>query len=175
MVGSNPVKTAHTIQAQGLKRKGMNKSIHSILAIIGGVLLALMITLNSLLGSFSSPLYASWVAHGVGAIVALILVQLMARRPTAKPMGKEWAPYWSYLAGIPGAAVVAVAAITVNSKIGLTGTLALGIVGQIIFGLLSDQFGWFGLPKRSIRVKDVIVLLMVLSGSGLIIFSRGSL
>lgn len=48
-----------------------------LLALAAGALLALMIGINSLLASFNSPLFASWVAHGVGAITAWLLLLLL--------------------------------------------------------------------------------------------------
>lgn len=60
----------------------------------------------------------------------------------------------------------------VNSALALSGTLALGLVGQAGFSLLSDRFGWFGLPRRRIKVADLGALALILAGSGLIIFSQ---
>ena len=44
-----------------------------LLALGAGALLALMIAINSLLASYNSPLLASWLAHGMGAITAWLL------------------------------------------------------------------------------------------------------
>ncbi|WP_202215027.1 DMT family transporter, partial [Klebsiella pneumoniae] len=44
-----------------------------LIALLSGVLLTLMIMSNSYLSTFTSPLHASWLTHGIGAIVALII------------------------------------------------------------------------------------------------------
>jgi len=43
-----------------------------VLALIGGLLLALMIDFNSTMAEHSSPLFASWVAHGIGTLGSLL-------------------------------------------------------------------------------------------------------
>ncbi|XLM20076.1 DMT family transporter, partial [Chromobacterium piscinae] len=79
-------------------------------------------------------------------------------------------PRWAYLGGMPGALVVALAAITVNSPLAMSGTLALGMAGQLLFGLLSDHFGGFGMPRRPLRLNDALALLLALSGCAVLIF-----
>jgi transporter family-2 protein len=146
-----------------------------IVALAGGALLALMIDYNSLLAKHTAPLFASWTAHGLGAVAALVLVVLyarMARSPgteSKRPRAKR--PLWLYLGGIPGAFTVYLAAITVNSSLALTGTIALMLVGQVLFGIASDHLGLLRTPKRPIVPADFLVALSILTGSALIIFS----
>lgn len=139
-----------------------------LLAIAGGVLLALMIDFNSLLARYTTPVYASWVAHGLGGVAALALVAVFARA-RAKKLA-ERPPLWFYLGGIPGAFTVILAAVAVNSRLALSGTIALMLVGQVVFGMLSDHFGLFRTPKRRLVPLDLMVALAVLGGSALIIF-----
>lgn len=146
----------------------MGRSADWLLAIAGGVLLALMIEFNSLLAKFTSPVYASWVAHGLGGIAALALVAVFARARARKLATRP--PLWFYLGGIPGAFTVMLAAIAVNSRLALSGTIALMLVGQVVFGMVSDHFGLFRTPKRRLVLTDLVVALAVLGGSALIIF-----
>lgn len=144
-------------------------------ALAGGVLLALMIDYNSLLAKHTAPLYASWVAHGLGAVAALVLVLLYSRatRAPATDAKPERAkrPLWLYAGGIPGAFTVVLAAITVNSSLALSGTVALMLVGQVLFGIASDHLGLFRTPRRRIVPADFLAALSILAGSALIIFS----
>jgi len=149
------------------------------LALFAGAILAIMIKLNSSLAGLNSPIEASWIAHGLGAVTALTLFQIMAifRRHTAKESIKSSttdtrAPWYAYLGGLPGAFTVILAAITVNSPLGLAGTLALALLGQILFSLWVDHFGLFGSFKRRIAWHDVKVLGFIIIGSLLIIFAR---
>ncbi|MGD1824232.1 DUF606 domain-containing protein [Chromobacterium violaceum] len=138
----------------------------SLLALFAGALLALMIHCNSRLAAYGNPLTASWLAHAIGTLAALLLWKTQRR---ARP-GIDRPPRWAYLGGVPGALVVALAAITVNSPLAMSGTLALGMAGQMLFGLLSDRFGLFGMPRRSLRLNDALALPLVLSGCAVLIF-----
>jgi len=156
----------------------IGRSRDRLLAIAGGVLLALMINYNSLLARHTTPVFSSWVAHGLGAVAALALVVLYSRiarpagsetqRETRLPSGKV--PLWFYLGGIPGTLTVILAAITVNSRLTLSGAIALMLVGQVIFGIVSDYFGLFRTPRRRLVAADFFGALAVLAGSALIIF-----
>jgi len=153
----------------------IGRSADWFLAILGGTLLALMINYNSLLAKHTTPTFASWVAHGLGAIAAVLLVMLFGRafRPKGKDPAAPKAPIWYYLGGIPGAFTVILAAIAVNSSLALSGTIALMLVGQVLFGIVSDRFGLFRTPKRRIVLTDFAVAGAVLAGSALIIFGGG--
>ncbi|POZ63679.1 DMT family transporter [Chromobacterium alticapitis] len=138
------------------------------LALLAGGLLALMIHSNSQLARYSNPLCASWLAHGIGMLTALLIWRAM---PTPKTSSRPAPPpIWAYLGGLPGALVVSLAAITVNSPLAMSGTLAIGMIGQVLFGLLTDRFGWFGMPRRRYRAQEILALLPILSGCAILIF-----
>ncbi|AQZ70307.1 hypothetical protein BKM31_11395 [[Actinomadura] parvosata subsp. kistnae] len=126
---------------------------------------------NAVLAGHTGPLYASWAAHGLGAVVASVLVLALARRApaTASGEGEGRAPLWYYLGGIPGALVVVLSAIAVNSELALAGTIALMLTGQILFGTLSDHLGLLHTPRRRITPMDLAVAGCVLAGSVLIV------
>lgn len=149
-----------------------------LLAFAGGVLLALMIDCNSLLAKHTTAVFASWTAHGVGAAVALILVLLSSRayrRDTGKEAGRKQAKplLWLYFGGIPGAFTVMLAAIAVNGSLSLSGTIALMLAGQMIFGMMSDHFGLLLAARRRIVKGDLLAMLCILGGSAMIIFGKG--
>lgn len=149
----------------------MPRSADVLLGLTAGALLVAMISFNSQLAKASTPLFASWAAHAVGTLVSIIFLFSLARwfppPQSAKPV-----PTWAYAGGLAGAMVVVTATMAVNSSLGLAGTIALSLVGQISFSLLADQFGWLGLPQRSLTRHDLISTLLIVSGSLLIIFFR---
>ena len=142
---------------------------------LSGGLLAVMITINSGLAAHSTPFVASWVVHGVGAVAAFFLLRvnllLMKRPGVAAGVGASKPPLWSYFGGAPGAFAVALSSIAVNSELALAGGLSLLLVGQILFGLISDLWGLFGTPKRMLNRFDLLAALCVVAGSALIIYS----
>lgn len=141
-----------------------------LMAVGAGVLLTAMITTNSYLASWSSPLIASWFAHGSGAIVAWALLMSRLRPASRAATGKP--PLWSYFGGIPGALTVLLAAIAVNSPLALAGTLGLMLTGQILFGLVSDLRGWFGVIKCRFSLYDLLSVALILCGSAILIIYR---
>ena len=152
------------------------RSMDWILAVLGGVILSSMIHLNSLMAKTSTPFLASWIAHGTGTLASLFFTFLFSSLSCLKmhaiPTSNQKAPLWAYLGGIAGAMTVILAAITVNSPLGLAPSLALGLVGQILFSFVCDFFGLLGSTQRRFVRKDFYVLAAVLSGSSLIIFMR---
>jgi transporter family-2 protein len=139
-----------------------------LLAFLSGGLLAVMLLLNGTLAATTTPAYSSWVAHGTGAVVALALLLAMSVRNRQVWFGG--APGWAFLGGASGAMTVTLTGIAVNSSLALAGTLAFGLVGQAVFGLLADRFGLFGLPRRRPTSRDFAALALILGGSFLLIY-----
>ncbi|MEV1000504.1 DMT family transporter [Nonomuraea sp. NPDC050202] len=141
-----------------------------LLAIAGGVLLTLMTLSNAVLARHTDALYASWAAHAVGAVVALLLVPAIARRGApVRAAGAARTPLWYYLGGIPGALVVVLSAVAVNSELALAGTIALMLTGQVVFGTAADHLGLLHTPQRRVTGTDLAVAGCVLAGSVLIV------
>lgn len=152
-----------------------DKATNVLIAMSAGIVLSVMTDWNSQLARYSSPLFASWTAHGVGTLSSLALAGILSARPGEKQkpaIAEERWPLWSYLGGIPGALIVSLAALTVNSPLGLAGTLALMLIGQIIFGLAVDTFGLFGLARKAFGRRDLVAMGLVVTGSLAIIVAR---
>lgn len=148
--------------------------IYFIGAFATGGLLTFMVHLNGELAHYGSPLFSSWTAHGTGIIAALILLLVTRRRPDPTMERPSNAPLWAYFGGISGAATVILTSTAVNSPLGLSGTLALGLAGQVIFSVAADSWGLFGMPKRRPDIRDIAALGLVVTGGALIIlFGRG--
>lgn len=144
----------------------------SIIAILSGVLLTLMIMSNSYLSTFTSPLQASWLTHGIGSATAFLVWVIVDKRTTQAEKKYKKIPIWCYFGGLPGAFTVLLAAITVNSPLSLSGSIVLMLTGQIVAGLLMDHVGSLGLTKRKITKRDGLTVLLLLLGSILIIIGR---
>jgi transporter family-2 protein len=151
--------------------KNINR--YSILAIVGGGLLALMININSQLALETSAINASWIAHGLGSLLAFGLYHVVKKTVGSPPSSmKGDIPKLYYLGGLPGAFTVILASVTVNSVIGLSGTLALGLIGQLVCSILCEILGLFGLEKRTFTPIELLPISLVIFGSILIISLR---
>ncbi|MBV7413809.1 MULTISPECIES: DMT family transporter [unclassified Aeromonas] len=150
--------------ARPARRVHAGQAIGALAAFVAGLLLALMIAQNGALARATDPWLASWLAHGVGAMVAGLL-WCLAPRVTST----EAVPRWAWLGGLPGALTVVLAALCLNSPLGMAGTLALLLLGQLLFGALCDAFGWFGLTRRRPAGVDALATLLVMAGALLIV------
>lgn len=149
--------------------------LHLAAAFGTGCLLTLMVYFNGELGRYGNALFASWAAHGTGTVAALIFLAVFWPRRKPQTVDKPKAPLWAYLGGVSGAVTVILTSMTVNSPLALAGTLALGLAGQVVFGLAADRWGFFGLPKRKAELRDYAALALIVAGSALIIlFGMGA-
>lgn len=143
--------------------------LHLLVAFGTGGLLTLMVYFNGELGRYGNALFSSWAAHGTGTIAAVILLAVLWRRRPPSIAGKPRAPLWAYLGGLSGGATVMLTSTAVNTPLALAGTLALGLAGQVVFGLAADRWGLFGLPRRKLSLRDMSALALIIAGSALII------
>lgn len=147
---------------------------HLLLAFGSGGLLTLMVDFNGLVGLHGSPFYSSWVAHGTGTVAAVIFLALLRfRAAEANGAIKPAAPLWAYLGGVSGAVTVILTSEAVNTPLALSGTLALGLAGQVAFSLAADRWGWLGMPRRMPGPRDFAALALIAAGSAILIFGRG--
>lgn len=141
----------------------------NLAALAAGALLSLMVHLNGELARQGGALFSSWMAHGTGTVAALLVIPLwwkaMRRSDANTPI-----PLWAYLGGFAGAVTVIMTSTAVNSSLALSGTVALGLAGQIVFSLAADQWGLFGIAKRRLRLGDGIALTLIVAGSALVIW-----
>ena len=143
--------------------------LHLLAAFGSGGLLTIMVFLNGEAGSHGGALFSSWLAHGTGTVAAIIFLAVLWRRRPATGQTRAKAPLWAYLGGVSGAATVMLTSTTVNTPLALAGTLALGLAGQVVFSLAADQWGFFGLPKRRLGLRDGGAIALIVAGSLLII------
>lgn len=147
--------------------------LHLLAAFGSGALLTLAIFVNGEAGRYGGALFSSWIAHGVGTVVAVIIVAFIWRRQRAEATlatakaGK--APLWAYLGGVCGAVTVMLTSTSVNSPLALAGTLALGLAGQVVLSLAADYWGLLGLAKRRLDLRDACAVILIAAGSLLII------
>ena len=153
--------------------------IYFLAAFAAGCIMAVMTHLNAVVAFYGSPMYASWAGHGCGTVAAvLILVFLHFRRSESEkktPQSEKIrVPWWAYLGGVSGAATVVTASLAVNSPLALSGAIALGLGGQVLFSMAADQWGLFGLPARRLDLRDLMAVIFILAGSVLVIMSGGA-
>jgi len=131
-----------------------------------GGLLSFMVLFNGTLAAYGSLFFASWVPHLTGTVAAMLF--LLVLRPKRARVTRP--PVWVYLGGVSGAITVMLTSATLNSGLALSGTIALGLAGQMMFSLFADLRGLFGLPQRTPVQRDYLALILIIAGSLILIF-----
>lgn len=126
--------------------------------------LAMQTAVNSKLRQYvGSPYLASAVSFTVGALFLIILTALSGITPLVAWSTVTSNPWWIWLGGLLG-----VLGMTVNlllfPRLGSIQTTVLPLFGQIIMGVLIDQFGLFNSPKSGLTLTKLIGILLVTVG-----------
>lgn len=141
-----------------------------------GCLPTIMLFFNSELIGQGGPLLGSWIVHGTGTFAAIVLLLLLSRfRPADRAVPEGRPPLWSFLGGCTGAVNVMLSSTAVNAGLALSGTQAVALSGQMLFGLAADRWGFLGLPRRALSLADVLPVGLIVAGSLVIILFGSSL
>ena len=150
---------------------GMNSNPwHLALAFGAGGLLSLMVLFNGTLAQYGTLLFASWAPHATGTLAALAFLALL--RPAKAKAAR--APLWAYAGGLIGAFTVMATAYAMNSALALSGTIAIGLAGQMVFSLVADARGLFGLPVRRPLPRDWLSMALIGAGAVVLIGFGGA-
>jgi bacterial/archaeal transporter family-2 protein len=141
-----------------------------------GCLPTILLSLNSEIALYAGPLLGSWIVHGTGTLAAIVLLLLLsvAQRPrSSRPEGKP--PLWAFVGGCTGAFNVMLSATAVNAGLSLSGTQAVALSGQMLFGIAADRWGFLGLPRRPVTIVDLVPAAMIVAGCLIIVLFGSSI
>lgn len=144
-----------------------NEMLPLILALFSGVLMAVQGSLNTSLSKVTGLLEATFFVHITGTILAAILLFFFK-------MGKgsifTWqdAPWYSWLGGIIGVAIIYLVAASIPS-VGVANATTAIIVGQVLTAIIIDHFGGFGLERMSCTPLQVLGLVLLAIGAKLLL------
>ena len=143
--------------------------MYYFLSLIAGIITAVMITVNGGLNSFFGLFTANILIHAAGGI-AIFLVILIKRERFIFP--KQ--PFYFYLGGFVGVFIILFNNIAFG-QISVSAMLALGLLGQVVFGFFIDEWGWFGMPIRKFRRDKILGLVLIGAGIAFMIDSFAAL
>lgn len=145
----------------------MNGAIAAlVLAVVGGVLLAVQAPTNAILGKASgSPIVAAFISFligtiGLGAVVAATSGKLFAP-------GLRQVPWYAWLGGFYGAFFVAVAAFGAP-RVGMGALLTAAVAGQLAAALVLDHYALLGLDRHPVTLTRALGLALILVGAVLV-------
>lgn len=141
--------------------------MYHILALITGIILAFMISINGSLSLQYGALISSVIIHIVGVLFAFTIYCFQKKTVL---FNKSY-PRWMYLGGVIGVITTVFSSLSYG-HISVTSIVALGLLGQTITSLLIDGYGLLGMKKH--RFSKMALSGLLFSILGIIIMVDGS-
>ncbi len=133
----------------------------AILGVINGILFSVMNLFNAQLGQLYGDPFAMVLIHAVGILCAVPLTIRYIK-------GKRNAPLWMHIGGFLGIITVITSNVGIVN-LGVTVTLSLALVGQMLLSMVIDQFGLFGFPKLKFKKERAISIALITLGAAVMI------
>ena len=139
----------------------MNNIILIILiGLAGGVAVGLQSPLASMISGQLGTLEGIFIVHIGGAIASLIPLLFLGG---GKLGNWRSVPWYALCAGIFGLVVIGAISYMIP-RIGVAGSIITIVAGQLLVGILLDQFGLLGAAQRSLDPARILVLAVVFVG-----------
>ena len=129
------------------------------ISIFTGVILAIMISLNGELGNVAGNYASSVIIHFVGLIG--ILIVLIATKSKFKNL--KGIPFYMFTGGLIGILTVLFTNIGFMG-LGVSLTVSLSLLGQLVTSLVIDHFGYFDMPVVKFDKKKILGLVIIIAG-----------
>jgi transporter family-2 protein len=137
-------------------------SLSVILAVIGGVLLAVQAPTNAMLAKASgSAIVAAFISFIVGTVALGAAVAVTSGKISAPELRQV--SWYAWIGGAYGAFFVAVAAFGAP-RVGMGVLLTAAVAGQLAAALVLDHFGLLGLVRHPANIIRGLGLMLVLVG-----------
>ena len=107
----------------------------------------------------------SFVVHVSGAFLSGLLLLMLGGENIRNWRGLSW---YMFLSGSFGVVLY----LTLNQtmpRLGATTALALIIIGQLVMGIIIDQFGLFGVAVRQVDLMRLVGAGLLIAGGYLIV------
>ncbi|MEM7343992.1 MAG: DMT family transporter [Chloroflexota bacterium] len=136
-----------------------------LIGTLGGIAVGIQSPMAGIMSQRIGGAASSFVVHVSGTILSAIL--LLAR---GGEQIQNWRSLSWYMWGIGLFGVVLYLTISHTiPRLGATTAIALIIIGQLVTGMVIDQFGFFGMPIRSVDGGKIVAALLLIAGGYLMI------
>lgn len=135
-----------------------------LIGLVIGIGLPMQTSINSRLRSaLGSPFWASLISFGIGTVFLGVMTLIDRHSLGLNGALFTTQPWWIWIGGILGV-IYLTGNIILFPKLGSVQTVIMPVLGQIIAGLLIDNFGLFYSPQSTLDVLRGIGALLVLGG-----------
>lgn len=131
-------------------------------AFVFAVCLPFVVRMNESLSRAIGYVPAAWAVHAIGGVFGLVFLLPFAGRSWVS--AASTAPWWSWLGGVIGCAMVLLATRAVTT-LGVAGFTAVTVAVQLVVSAAIDHFGLAGSP---------IYALSPLRASGIVLLAIGA-
>jgi transporter family-2 protein len=139
------------------------ETVWILLASAAGACIALQAAANgSLRTNLGDPRYAAFFSI-CGTIITAVAVMLLLRPAPPSAAAIRAAPWWNWIGGPLGAAIV-VAGAVLAPKLGAAAFIAAVVAGQLCCSLVLDHFGLMNLPRQDLTAARLLGALLVFAG-----------
>lgn len=134
-----------------------------VLGIVVGAITPVQTAVNTRLRkAVGTPFRASLVSFAVGLVTLLAVTLAIGPYPLV-PASAWRGPWWMWFAGLFGV-VFMTGNVLLLPKLGSLQTVMMPVLGQILMGLLIDEFGWFGSPVHRMTALRAVGAALALAG-----------
>lgn len=133
--------------------------MYLLVSIIIGAIISVMILFNGTISNTMGLFTSSVIIHFVGLISTILI--LIIRK--SKFIIKREFPFFLYIAGAIGVITVMLTNITFV-QLGVSLTISLGLLGQSVFSILIDNYGYLGMKRIKFNRKKYIGLFLIAFG-----------
>lgn len=138
--------------------------LYYFVGLIVGTFLPIQTAINSKLRFFvKSPFLSSMISFAVAESFLLVLTVLSGVNPLISTEFISEYPKWIWLGGVCGV-IGLTSIILLFQKIGSVQTVILPLIGQILMGLIIDNFGWFNSSRIIVTSGKLLGVLLMLVG-----------
>ncbi len=134
-----------------------------LLIFVVGCIMPIQGSVNAKLGSYlKAPLVAAFVNFLVGGMVLLVVV-LGTKIPSNLMQSVKEAPFHAWIGGLIGAIYVT-SVIFLIPRLGAALSFGIIVAGQLLFSMVIDHFGLFGIPVQPVNWGRVFGVGLILTG-----------
>lgn len=133
--------------------------INYFISIFTGVLLSIMLYLNGSVGEAAGNYASSVIIHIIG-LIGIILVLLIKKSKLENIKG---IPLYMFSGGLIGVLTVVFSNISF-SNLGVSLTVSVCLLGQLITSIIIDHFGFFNLPISKFNKKKILGISAIIIG-----------
>ncbi len=136
----------------------------TVMALSGGVFLAVQAGFNSYLGSIIKQPMVAVIATSLSSVVFGIIFFLLLGKSGIRSINPELAPWYLwFVGGLFSVIGISIYFYTIP-KLGISKMIGLGLCGQLAFSLIAGKYGWLNVPVEPITTKRLIGAIAMFIG-----------